>query len=47
MDEIQEQVVVTTPLPVTETDAQVLAKLPESLKDLFETVLLSSKIKEL
>jgi hypothetical protein len=48
MDEPQEQVIVTTPLPVREmTDAEVLAKLPDGLRDLFETVLLSSKIKEL
>ena len=47
-DQPQEQITITTPLPVSEmTDAQVLAKLPDDLKDLFEEILLSSKIKEL
>ena len=46
MDEPQEQITIT-PLPVSETDAEVLSKLPDALKDLFEVVLLSSKIKEL
>ena len=43
----QPQIVIATPLPVSETDAEVLSKLPDALKDLFEVVLLSSKIKEL
>ena len=46
MDELKEQITIT-PLPVTETDAEILLKLPDGLRDLFEEVLLSSKIKEL
>ena len=45
-DQPQEQITIT-PLPVSETDAEVLSKLPDGLKDLFEEILLSSKIKEL